>query len=135
MRIRVLLADDHPAFRRSFRDALERYSDLEVVGEADSGLQAVDLAGRLQPDLAILDVRMKDISGIEAIPGIRRCSPRTAIVMLSMHRDPRYVTESLKAGAREYMLKDSAEDDLVTAMRRACIGRGPQSPCRIDPAC
>jgi DNA-binding NarL/FixJ family response regulator len=134
MRIRVLLADDHPAFRRSFRDTLERYSDLEVIAEADSGLEAVDLARRFQPDLAVLDVRMKDLNGIEAIPGIRRCSPHTAIVMLSMHRDPRYVAESLKAGAREYMLKDSAEDDLVTAMRRACIGRAPQSPCAIDPA-
>jgi DNA-binding NarL/FixJ family response regulator len=123
MPIRVLLADDHSEFRESFRHMLETYSDLEVVAEAESLSQAVDLAGVHQPDLAVLDVRMKDGNGMDAIPRIRNCSPSTVFLMLSMHRDPRYVIESLKAGAREYLLKDSAENDLVAAIRRPFAGR------------
>jgi DNA-binding NarL/FixJ family response regulator len=123
MRIRLLLADDHSDFRESFRRMLETYGDLEVVAEAESLSQAVDLAGVHQPDLALLDVRMKDGNGMDAIPRIRDCSPRTVFLMLSMHRDPRYVIESLKAGAREYLLKDSAEPDLVAAIRRAFTER------------
>jgi DNA-binding NarL/FixJ family response regulator len=125
----VLLADDHFEFRQSFRNMLEAYRDLEVVAEAASLSEAVGLAGIHHPDLAVLDVRMKDGNGMDAIPRIRRCSPCTVFLMLSMHRDPRYVIESLRAGALEYLLKDSAESELIAAIRRAFAARAAlQSP-------
>jgi DNA-binding NarL/FixJ family response regulator len=121
MPIRVLLADDHSTFRESVRELLEATSDLEIVAEAASGKEAVDLAGVHQPDVAVLDVRMHGMSGIDAIPQIRRRSPHTVVVMLSMHRDSRYVVQSLEAGALEYVLKDAVETSLVKAIRRASI--------------
>jgi DNA-binding NarL/FixJ family response regulator len=126
MPIRILLADDHLAFRESLRQFLEADGDLEIVAEAGSGSEAVELSRLHRPDVAVLDVRMRGMSGIQAIPRIRRCSPQTVVVMLSMHRDARYVTQSLEAGALEYVTKDTAERLLVSAIRRACIThRGP----------
>jgi DNA-binding NarL/FixJ family response regulator len=123
MPIRVLLADDHATFRESVRELLEANTDLEIVAEAGSGKEAVDLAGVHRPDVAVLDVRMRGMSGIEAIPQIRRSSPHTVVVMLSMHRDSRYVIQSLEAGALEYIPKDAVETSLVNAIRRASITR------------
>lgn len=121
MRIRILLADDHAAFRESLRQLLEASEDLEIVAEASSGAEAVELARLHRPDVAVLDVRMPGLNGIEAIARIRASSPQTSVVMLSAHRDARYVAQSLDAGALEYVPKDLAGHSLVDAIRRASI--------------
>lgn len=117
MAIRILLADDHAPFRQSLRRKLESYPDLEVVAEAGSGEEAVLLAREHQPDVAILDIRMAPLNGIEAIPCIRVDSPETAVLILTMHGDKRYVTRSVEAGARGFLLKDCADEALVSAIR------------------
>jgi DNA-binding NarL/FixJ family response regulator len=120
MPIRILLADDHPEFRQSLRQLLGRHPDLEVIAEAASGWEAIDMANTHQPDVALLDVRMDGLTGIQAIPHIRHCSPQTAVVMLSIHRDHRYSTSSMEAGAQAYLLKDTTESALVSVIRRLC---------------
>lgn len=128
MPTRILLADDHAILRQGLRRILESYPDFTVVAEAASGLQAVELARALQPQVAILDIGMGELNGIEATARILRCSPRTAVLILSMHNDERYVMRALKAGARGYLLKDSVEHDLVQAIQFALEGRSFFSP-------
>jgi len=99
-----------------------------VVAEASSGLEAVELARELQPQVAIVDVGMRELNGIEATAQILRRSPRTAVLILSMHNDERYVVRALKAGARGYLLKDSVEQDLIQAIQFALEGRSFFSP-------
>jgi DNA-binding NarL/FixJ family response regulator len=122
MPIRILLADDHAILRQGLRRILESYPDFTVVAEAASGLAAVDLARQLQPDVAIVDVGMAGLNGIEATAQLLRRSPRTAVLILSMHNDERYVTRALKAGASGYLLKDSVEEDLIQAIQSVCQG-------------
>jgi len=117
MPTRVLLADDHTLLRQGLRRILENHSDIHIVAEAGSGLEAVEMARRNQPDVVIMDVAMKDLNGIEATAQIVRQLPRTAVLMLSMYSDERYVLRSVRAGARGYLLKDSVEDDLLNAIR------------------
>lgn len=128
MPIRVLLADDHTLFRLGLRRILEEYSEFEVVAEAASGLQAVDLAQQHQPDLAIIDIGMKELNGVEATAQIIRHSPSTAVLILSMHSDERYVIRSVRAGARGYLLKDSVEEGLVRAIHLLHQGQAYFSP-------
>ena len=101
----ILLADDHAILRQGLRRILESYPSFSVVAEAASGLEAVELARQLQPDVAIVDVGMTGLNGIEATAQILRRSPRTAVLILSMHNDERYITRALKAGALGYLLK------------------------------
>lgn len=122
MAIRVLLADDHALFRESVKLFLESQPDLTVVAEASAGWEAVWLSRLHQPDVAVVDVRMSDLTGIQAIPHILRHSPRTAILMLSIHRDMRYISLSEKAGARGYVLKEAAEEMLIPAIRELSAG-------------
>lgn len=125
---RILLADDHTLLRQGLRRILESHTGMEVVAEAGSGSEAVRLAEEHQPDVAIVDVAMKELNGIEAAAQIARCSPQTAVLMLSMHTDERYVLRSIRAGARGYLLKDSVEEDLIRAIQLVQRGTAFFSP-------
>ena len=127
-KIRVLLADDHTLIRGGLRLTIEQHADLSVVAEAEDGRQAVALAASLKPDVAVLDIGMPNLNGIEAAKQITQGDSRTAVVVLSMHRDETYILRALKAGVRGYLLKDSAESDLVRAIRSVADGKSFFSP-------
>src|ERR1700758_5577524 len=126
--IRILLADDHTVMRAGLRLLLERQPNLTVVGEAAGGRQAVELAQRERPDVVIMDIAMPHMNGVEAARQIVNHSPETAVAILSMHSDESYVIRSLKAGARAYLLKDSAEADLLEAIQAISQGKSFFSP-------
>ena len=125
---RILLADDHKLMRRGLKALIEQQPDLTVVGEADDGRQAVVLAATLKPDVLVMDIGMPNLNGIEAAHQITQANPGTAIVILSMHSDEGYVLRALKAGAKGYLLKDSAESDLIRAVHAAAGGKSFFSP-------
>jgi len=127
-KIRVLLADDHTLMRRGLRLIVEQQPDLVVVGEAEDGRQAVALSASLKPDVAVLDIGMPNLNGIEAAKQITDGESDAAVVILSMHADETYILRALKAGARGYLLKDSAESDLVRAIRSVAEGKSFFSP-------
>lgn len=127
-KIRVLLADDHQLMRSGVRLMLEREADLVVVGEASDGREAVTLAKSLKPDVTVMDIGMSNLNGIEAAQQMTRDNPELAVVMLSMHSDESYVLRALKAGARGYLLKDSAEADLIKAVHAVAVGKSFFSP-------
>ena len=120
---RVLLADDHTVMRTGLRALLERQSNLEVAGEAENGRDAVALSATLQPDVVVMDVGMPLLNGIEATRAIVKRSPSTGVVILSVHSDESYVMRALQAGARAYLLKDSAAPDLLAAIDAVCQGK------------
>lgn len=126
--IRVLLADDHKLMRSGLRLLLEQQPEFVVVGEADDGYQAVAQAQSLKPDVVVMDIGMPNLNGIEAARKISELQPDAAIVMLSMHSDEGYVLRALRAGARGYLLKDSAEGDLAQAVRAVSEGKSFFSP-------
>jgi two-component system, NarL family, response regulator NreC len=126
--VRVLLADDHRLIRAGLRLLLEQQPEFTVVGEAGDGKQAVALAETLRPDAVVLDIGMPLLNGIEAARQIREALPETQVVMLSMHSDEGYVLRALKAGARAYLLKDSAEADLPRAIHAVVEGKSFFSP-------
>jgi DNA-binding NarL/FixJ family response regulator len=115
--MRVLIADDHGIVRSGLRLLLERQADIEVVAEAADGAEARDLAVRERPDLAILDVKMPKLTGLQATREIKQQAPDVSILILSMHDDERYLFEALKAGASGYVLKAQADTDLLAAIR------------------
>ena len=129
---RILLADDHSVVRHGFRRILDAQEDMEVVGEVANGREAVEQATALQPDIIIMDVTMPELNGIEATRRIAESVPRARVLALPMHRDSVYVREILRAGARGYLLKDSSESDLVTAVRAVAQGEGYLSPSVSD---
>ena len=126
--IRIVLADDHTVMRNGLRLLLERQADLEVVGEAADGRQTVEICDNLKPDVVVLDIAMPNLNGIEAARQISAKYPQTSIVVLSMHSDEGYVLRALKAGARAYLLKDSAETDLIHAIHVVTEGKAFFSP-------
>ncbi len=126
--VRILIADDHPFLRTGLRHVLEEQSDFRVAGEAGDGREAVRLAQQERPDVAILDIGMPNLNGIEAARQICDSVPGIAVVVLSMHSDESYVLRALKAGARAYLLKESAEADLVAAVRAVSQGKAFFSP-------
>ena len=128
MSTRILLADDHTLMRQGLRHILEGYADFEIVAEASSGIEAVEAARLHRPDVAIVDVAMKELNGIEATAQILKHSPHTAVLILSMYSDERYVLRSVKAGARGYVLKNSAGDELVQAILTVQKGTAFFSP-------
>jgi DNA-binding NarL/FixJ family response regulator len=127
-KIHILLADDHAVVRQGFKMILAAQPDMEIVGEAGNGREALDLAGQLQPDVIVMDVAMPELNGIEATRRIADLSPRSRVLALSMHKDSVYVREILRAGARGYLLKDSISSDLLAAVRAIARGEGYLSP-------
>ncbi len=123
MSIRVLLADDHQIVRDGLRAMLARSLDVEVVGEAENGRDAVKLAREIRPDVVVMDIGMRELNGIEATRQITSEMEGVRVVALSMHSDRRYVSEMLAAGASGYLLKDGAFDELATAIRTVAEGR------------
>jgi two-component system, NarL family, response regulator NreC len=128
MSVRILLADDHTLLRQGLRHILEGNPDFEIVAEASSGIEAVEAARLHKPDIAIVDVAMKELNGIEAIPQILKHSPQTAVLVLSMYSDERYVLRAVKAGARGYVLKNSAGEELIEAIQTVQRGMAFFSP-------
>jgi len=126
--IRVILADDHAVMRHGLRLILEQQEGFEVLGEARDGREAVNLAQALHPDVAVLDITMPNLNGIEAARQITEKQPDVAVVVLSMHADESYVLRALKAGARGYLLKESPEADFVSAIRTVSDGKAFFSP-------
>ena len=127
-RTRILLADDHTIVRQGLRKLLEERPDWEVIAEAGDGREAVRLAEQHKPDVAILDVAMPLLNGIEATRQITKRAPGTRVLVLSMYADEAYVTQILQAGATGYLLKDSADVDLLKAVSEAAQGRSFFSP-------
>jgi two-component system, NarL family, response regulator NreC len=126
--IRVLLADDHVIMRKGLRLLLERQPNITVVGEASDGRQCVELAQAEKPDVVVMDLAMPNLNGIEAARQIVEKNPNIAVAVLSMHSDESYVIRALKAGARAYLLKDSAESDLIGAIKALSDGKSFFSP-------
>ena len=119
----ILLADDHIVVRQGLRALLDEEPDFEVVGEAGSGLEAIRQAMEIKPEVLVMDIMMDDISGIEAVRQITEACPKISIVMLSMYGDKRHVLEALQAGAKAYLVKKSADSELVKAIHQVIVGR------------
>ncbi|MGC2659125.1 MAG: response regulator transcription factor [Bryobacteraceae bacterium] len=126
--VRIGLADDHTIMRHGMRLVLNREPDFEVVGEASNGREAIDLAIRENPDVIVMDIAMPLLNGIEAARRIHEERLKTAVVILSMHSDEGYILKALRAGARGYLLKDSADVDLIQAIRAVHAGKAFFSP-------
>jgi two-component system, NarL family, response regulator NreC len=127
-KIRILVADDHGIVRKGLRFLLDRQADMEVVGEASDGREAMRLSEELAPNIVIMDVAMPQLNGIDATSQIIKTNPRIGIIILSMHADESYLVRALSAGAKGYLLKDSAEEDLVRAVQVVAQGRPFFSP-------
>jgi NarL family two-component system response regulator LiaR len=125
---RVIIADDHELSRTGLRGMLTGEPYLEVVGEAATGQQAVTLCRRLRPDVALMDVRMPELDGLAATRIIKEESPRTAVVMVTMHENPEYLLEALRAGAAGYVLKDATHEEVLRTIRRVVDGEALLTP-------
>lgn len=121
--IRILIADDHGIVRAGLKLLLNRISGTEVVAEASDGREAVRLAKAFQPDIVLIDVAMPLLNGLDAARQIVRENPRTGIIVLSMYMDESYILRALDAGARGYLIKDNADDELENAIRSVAAGR------------
>lgn len=128
MKIRILLADDHTILRAGLKMIVNKQPDMEVVGEAQDGRQAIHEAQRLQPDIILMDITMPDINGIEATKQIKRSLPDIRILILTMHEHDEYVFQALRAGASGYMLKEAADTELITALHVIQSGQFYLSP-------
>jgi two-component system, NarL family, response regulator NreC len=131
-KIRVLLADDHAILRKGIRMLIDSHPDMEVVGEAKTGREAIDEARKLKPDVVVMDISMPELNGIEGTRQICEELTQTKVIGLSMHKDSVYVREILRAGARGYLLKDSEDDDLLRAIRAVSRGEAFLSPAISD---
>jgi len=128
MPTRILLADDHTLMRQGLRHILESRADFDIIAEASSGIEAVEAARLHQPDVAIIDVAMKEMNGIDATAQIMKHCPSTAVLILSMYSDERYVLRAVKAGAQGYLLKNSAGEELIHAIHEVQKGQPFFSP-------
>ncbi len=122
---RIIIADDHPLFRSAIRQTLERHSNLEVVGEAANGHQAIELCRRLRPELVLMDLRMPEMDGIAATQAIKREFPATIVLMLTALEEPTSLSDSLEAGAAGYVLKQAPPAQITDAVRRVLAGESP----------
>jgi len=127
-KIRILIADDHGVVRKGLRLQLEQHNDFEVVAEASDGREAVALAEQLAPDIIIMDIAMPNLNGIQATTQIIKKSPQIGVIILSMHTDETYLTRTLAAGAKGYLLKENAEVDLERAVQVVAQGKPFFSP-------
>jgi DNA-binding NarL/FixJ family response regulator len=126
--IRVLLADDHTMLRQGTAELLHREADIEIVGQVENGLQAVEMAHQLKPDIVVMDVRMPVLSGIEATRRIREALPEVQVLVLTAHDDDQYIFSLLQAGASGYLLKSAPIHDLIQAVRQVQAGESPLDP-------
>ncbi len=124
----VLIADDHAIVREGLRTILGFQEGVEVVGEASDGLEAVDLAQRLLPDVVLMDIRMSKLDGVEATRRIKAQNPQIGVIVLTNYDDDRYVFEGIEAGASGYLLKDISSDDLSEAIHRVARGESLMAP-------
>lgn len=122
---RVLIVDDHELVRDGFKRMLSYEEDLEVVGEASNGREAVELCRRLNPDLVLMDVRMREMDGLEATRVIKAEQPSVSVLVVTTYENADYLLEAIKAGAAGYVLKDASNQQLTNAMRRALEGESP----------
>lgn len=120
--IKIVIADDHAIVRRGLRALLAEIADMEVAGEATDGRQAVQLVDQLKPDIAVLDIGMPNLNGLDAATQILRINPKIGIVMLSMYNDESYLLRALEIGVKGYLLKDNADEDIERAIRSAMTG-------------
>ena len=127
MSTRLLLADDHALVRQGLKAFLER-QEFQVVSDASDGQEALRMAAKTQPDIAILDISMPVLNGIDAARELKKSSPKTKVILLTKHEEDQYVTEALRAGVRGYVLKSQVANDLVYAIREVCRGRVYLSP-------
>ena len=127
-KIKILIADDHGIVRKGLRLQLEQHEGFQVVGEAEDGRDAVRICGELAPDVVIMDIAMPNLNGIQATTQITKQHAKTNVIILSMHSDETYLTRALAAGAKGYLLKDTAEVDLYRAVQVVAQGRPFFSP-------
>ena len=127
-RIRVIVADDHAIVREGLRHVLTATPEFEVVGEAADGEEALELVGRLKPDVVLMDLSMPRLNGLETTIAIRRKHPATRVLILSVHDHPEYVLEGVRAGAQGYLKKDTTPEDLREALRTVHRGQSFFSP-------
>jgi DNA-binding NarL/FixJ family response regulator len=127
-KLRILIADDHGIVRKGLRLQLEQHGNFEVVGEAHDGREAVRAAEQLAPDVVIMDIGMPNLNGIESTTQIVKQRPETGVIILSMHSDEGYLRRALAAGAKGYLLKDSADVDLYRAVEAVANGKSFFSP-------
>lgn len=127
-KIKVLLAEDHTIVRQGLKRILEEVPEIEVVGEASTGREAVCMSEKLRPDVVVIDITMPQLNGLEATRQIVRILPRTKVLVLTMHANEEYIRQMLKAGARGYLLKDAADSDLIAAITALERGSSFLSP-------
>ena len=130
-KITVVIADDHALLREAMRSVLDRQHDIEVIGEASDGEEAVRLVSQLRPDMVIMDIVMPNMNGIEATKEIKKISPSTAVIILTAYDDPNYVVGLLQAGASGYLLKSARGRDVVSAVRTVKAGESVLHPSII----
>jgi NarL family two-component system response regulator LiaR len=127
-KIRVIIADDHVLFREGTRNLIEQEKDLEVVGEASDGEEAVELATRLSPHVALMDIAMPKVNGVEATRQIKACQPSTAVLILTAYDNDQYILALLEAGAAGYLLKNVSGKELANAIRAVYAGEAVLHP-------
>ncbi len=127
-KIRLLLADDHSLVREGIRSSLVRYPSISVVGEAATGAEAVRKSKQLKPDIVLMDLNMPEMGGLEATPLIRKSSPETKVIALTVHNSKEYVFQILRMGANGYVLKDTSPEELVRAIESVARGEAFFSP-------
>ena len=125
---RIVLVDDHELARDGLRDMFADVPDVEVVGEAADGREALELCRRVEPDLVLMDLRMPRMDGLAATRAIKRELPKTSVLVMTMHENPDYLLEALRAGAAGYVLKDAAQDEVLGAVGEVLSGESPLAP-------
>ena len=122
MSISVIVSDDHPVFRRGLVDLISSDNSFEIIGEAENGIEALELIKRLKPDIAVIDLSMPGLGGLEVIKEIRKIDQRTGFVVLTVYSDTEYVDKAIDMDVKGYILKDDTESDLVTCMKAVANG-------------
>lgn len=126
--VKLLLADDHRMFRQGLRELIERKTDYEVVGEATTGLEVLDLAAKLQPDIVLLDIQMPELDGVATAQQLAQRHPEIKIIILTMYRQDSHLLDAIRAGARGYLLKDADADELLDVIERVRRGESVIDP-------